>query len=113
MQDSSKGVWLKMQLRPVSSLRSGRAFSSRLPNRVAAKTRFLRAIALRSSGNSVEVDQDGSFFAGFDSPSGECASASWGLLPLGAASPSTAVLPAVEGGGVVSAPHADSAGAPA
>ena len=102
-----------MQLRPFSSLRSGGPFSSRLPNREAAETRRLRASAVRNSGNSAEVDQDGSFLTGFDSPSAGCVSASWGRVPLGAASPSTAVLPGIGSGGVASAPQAGSAGAPA
>ena len=58
-----------MQLHPFSSLRAGQAFSDGPPNRKAVETRRLPAIAVRSSENSVEVDQDGSFFTGFDSPS--------------------------------------------
>ena len=102
-----------MQLHPFSSLRSGGPFSSRFPNRKAAETRRLRASAVRNSGNSVEVDQDGSFLTGFDSPSAGCVSASWGRVPLGAVSPSTAVLPGIGSGGVASAPQAGSPGAPA
>ena len=55
-----------MQLHPFNSHRPG-PFSS--PKREAAGPRRLLAIAERSLENSVAVNQDGSFFTGFDSPS--------------------------------------------
>ena len=58
-----------MQLHPFSSSHAGQALSYGPPNREAVETRRLPAIAVRNSENSVEVDQDGSFFTGFDSPS--------------------------------------------